>query len=638
MICGSLSGAEGMRLGDKDYWATWGITDHTALEMFHRDGNFSIGMMSSGARIHDEGHLFHHSRACGTTIVFYGNLFNARELAKDSRLATNGDEEEALGPLLLSGYEEYGSELFRKLNGNFVAVIHDPRHRRLWVARDHLGVEPLFFCRKGGTLFFSSHLHPLARHPEVEAALNPAAVVRYLLMNYNMGQETFFQGVFKLRPGHLLRVEGERQTVSPYWYLSYREKFRKTVDDYRDELLDLTRSAVRLRLDTGRFRTGAHLSGGIDSSSVVCLMRQLTDRPLHTFSFRCQAKTYDESHYARLMSDRCGTIHCEVPYDAEDARRVSKVIDLMPEPFCDIGIEVATFLLGERGAGVVDYVLTGDGGDELFAGHPVYLADLFAGRFSRIPPFLWQPLARVMQQLPDSDKKLGLVVKAKRFSYSAAFPAELYSNRWRIYYTRRELQKLLTPEWAGLAADMDPLQEVRSLYREADGNDFLSTALYGDYYTVVDFSLRRLQLLRHFGLEGRFPLLDHRLVEYGARIPSELKINGHHNTKVLFHEVMEGTLPDEIVHRKDKLGHSVPFKNWIRHAPALQGLMEEVLSPRSLSRRHIFNPERVRELYQRHLRREDNNSHRLWALLVLELWCRKNLDQKVVEPPKEVVT
>jgi len=332
----------------------------------------------------------------------------------------------------------------------------------------------------------------------------------------------------------------------------------------------------------------------MDSSTVVGLMRPMVEGDIHTFSFRCRGKSFDESHWARLMSERYNTRHHEVPYEAGDIDRIIEVVNISEEPFSDIGIEVASYLLAEKAGGTVDYVLTGDGGDELFAGHPVYLADKMASKFERVPGFIRQPLTRVLQHLPDTDAKKSLVVKAKRFSYSASFPADLFSNRWRIYYTEDELRKLLNPEWHVLMDKTNPLEDIRSLYDEADGADFLSKTLYGDYYTVVGFYLRRMELVRKFGLEGRFPRV----------------------------------LPDEIVFRKDKLGHSVPFKNWLRDVPVVKNLVQENLSAEALKKRGIFNPEFVDKLYRRHMSKADNNSHRLWALLVFELWCRNNLDKK----------
>jgi len=219
-----------------------------------------------------------------------------------------------------------------------------------------------------------------------------------------------------------------------------------------------------------------------------------------------------------------------------------------------------------------------------------------------------------------------LPVKAKRFSYSCKFPASLYSNRWRIYYTPEELQKLCLPDLRQRVNGFNPYRELLEIYQEADGKDRLSITLYGDYYSVVNFYLRRMELIRHFGVEGRMPLLDYRLVEYTARIPSALKISKNGETKVILHKVMAGELPDEIVFRKDKLGHSVPMKNWMRESVAIQRLFKEYLSSEIVRRRGLFDPAVMARMMDEHQRKVHNHSHRLWSLLVLELWCRAHLN------------
>ncbi|RMD97066.1 MAG: ATP-binding cassette domain-containing protein, partial [Calditrichaeota bacterium] len=537
--------------------------------------------------------------------ALYGNIFNLPELADRLSLPANGQAETVPGELLARGYLKLGTDLFSGLNGNFVLVIFDRRQNRLWIARDHLGIESLYFYRKDNHLFFSTHLNQLAHLPEIQVTLNPTAILRYFLFNYNPGFDTFYQDIHKLRPGYVLKIENGQMQITPYWHISFAETFSKSLPTYKEELLALFKDAIRIRLDDRRFRTGAYLSGGMDSSTVVGLMRPMVEGPIHTFSFRCRGKSFDESASARLMSERYQTRHHEVPYEATDIDRIRQIAGLAQEPFSDIGIEIASYLLAEKAAGIVDYVLTGDGGDELFAGHPVYLADRMAAKFEKIPRSLRLPLTRLLQKLPDTDQKKSLMVKAKRFSYSVQFPADLYSNRWRIYYTPDELKNLLQPDWYEQLAREAPLEEVRALYDEADGHDDLSRSLYGDYYTVVSFYLRRMELVRHFGLEGRFPLLDYRLVEYTAKIPSELKIDASGATKALLHKVMAGILPDEIVFRKDKLGHSVPFKNWLRESKQAQKLLTEYLSAEQLQKRRIFNPQFVESLLRRHLSRRE---------------------------------
>ncbi len=583
----------------------------------------AIGLRPVGVPALDANSSVYEHKASNSFAVLLGGILNRAELAAQhlgKNLEAKSDAEVAWHV-----FDKLGVKAFREFNGNFALAIWDAPKQCFYLVRDHLGIEPVYYCRKDGVLYFSSRLQRLTRVPQVGRQLSFGVLQRYLLFNYNPGYDTLFENVHSLRPGCFIKIENNRFTVEPYWRISFAEPFEKDEAAYKDELLELMRDAVRLRLAGGKFRPGAFLSGGMDSSSVVHFMQGLLQSPIATYSFRCFGKTYDESHYARVMSERYQTRHHEIPFPAEETKLIAKIAQHAQEPFSDIGIEVASFLLGSRVREEADYVLTGDGGDELFGGHPVYLADRAAEMFGKIPGFIRQPLTHALQLLPDTDAKKSLPVKAKRFSYSCKFPAALYSNRWRIYYTPEELQNLCAPDLRQRVNGFDPYRELVEIYQEADGKDHLSITLYGDYYSVVNFYLRRMELIRHFGVEGRMPLLDHRLVEYTARIPSDLKIGKKGETKVILHKVMQGELPDEIVFRKDKLGHSVPMKNWMRESVAVQTLLKEFLSTETVRRRGLFDPAVISRMMNEHQRKSHNHSHRLWSLLVFELWCRAHL-------------
>jgi asparagine synthase (glutamine-hydrolysing) len=294
----------------------------------------------------------------------------------------------------------------------------------------------------------------------------------------------------------------------------------------------------------------------------------------------------------------------------------------MDEPFCDIGIELGTYLLGQAAQGKVSYVFSGEGGDELFGGHPVYVADKLATVVDRLPQSLMSPLVRTLQKLPDSDQKKNFQVKLKRFAYSFSFPPELLSHRWRIYYTPEELQELCTDDFIASCDMTRVFDGVLKYSRETDGRDLLSRSLYSDYYTLVNFYLRRLELLRAFSLESRLPLLDHRLVEYAAKIPSRLKIRRLSDTKYIYKKVLEGVLPRQILYDRPKLGHSIPMKNWMRDDVHLRGWMAEVLSNGSLRNGGFFRKDFIHQMVEEHIQKTHNYSHRLWGLMVLELWLR----------------
>jgi asparagine synthase (glutamine-hydrolysing) len=326
------------------------------------------------------------------------------------------------------------------------------------------------------------------------------------------------------------------------------------------------------------------------------------------------------------MARRHGTVHTEIPYEADHLTLITRAVHSMDEPFCDIGIEVATYLLGRAAQGKVSYVLSGEGGDELFGGHPVYVADKFAAVVDRFPRILTGSLVELLQKIPDSDQKKNFQVKLKRFAYSLSFPPELLSHRWRAYYTPRELQELCTEDFLACCDVRQLFHGMLQYSGETDGWDPLSRSLYSDYHTLVNFYLRRLGLLRNFSIESRLPFLDYRLVEYAAKIPSRMKIRGVSDTKYIYKKTLEGILPREILYDRPKLGHSVPMKNWLRENARLRKWVGEILSESSMVKRGFFRSSVVRQLLEEHLSMRHNHSHRLWGLVVLELWLRAWLD------------
>jgi asparagine synthase (glutamine-hydrolysing) len=370
---------------------------------------------------------------------------------------------------------------------------------------------------------------------------------------------------------------------------------------------------------------GAFVSGGFDSSAIACLMRELSDSQMHSFSYRCAAKSYDESAYARIVADSCHFDHHEVVFQPKDIENIKTVVQFEDEPLCNLGITVATFLLGREAHNISSRVFSGHGGDELFGGHPVYIADKMAGLADRIPRAVLYPLTAAFRRLPDSDKKLNLTVKLKRFSESLAYPAELGTYRWRIYYGQDELNLLLSPSLSLDQREFPALfSDVLDLYTEAGDRDVLNRSLYVDFQTEVGFHLRRMNLVRHFNVQPLFPLLDYRLVEYAASIPPDLKLKGYSDAKYIERKVIDGIVPDPILNRKDKIGHSIPFKNWLRAEPAVTNFVREILFDGKLSSRGYFNPTTMQQLWDDHQTAKRNNSHRLWTLCVLELWLAAN--------------
>ena len=557
----------------------------------------------------------------GITLMFEGKIHNVSEIAE--RLGPEYvNRSGCSGESLVHLYQRFGEDFLDGVNGKFAFALWDDREQRLLLGRDQLGIESLFYAHQGGALVFGSSLKAIMATGMVGADLNPDSILQYLLYCYNPADETVVKGVSKLPAGHTMSIDGNGSKMRRYWHLSFAETEEASEERYREEVIELMRDAIRIRLEPDS-SPGIFLSGGTDSSGVLSLTSEMYDTPVDTFSFRCEGKSYDESSYARFVADKFGANHTEIDYGPSSIALMSDAVKAMDEPFSDIGIEVATFLLGKSAQGKVSYVFSGEGGDELFAGHPVYVADKIASFVDLVPKTLMSPIANLLQRLPDSDEKRNIQVKLKRFSYSLSFPKELLSHRWRIYYTRKELGGLFEKDFMA-QCDLPNMYEGMARHsRDADGKDQLSRSLYSDYQTLVDFYMRRLGLLRHFNIESRLPLMDLRLVEYASRVPSKLKIKGMSDTKYIYRKILEGTVPMEILYDRPKLGHSVPMKNWLRDDPWVTDWVSDLLFDGAISESGFFNRSYLEKMVRDHRSKAQNNSHRLWGLSVLGLWMEQ---------------
>lgn len=555
--------------------------------------------------------------AGGSWLAFCGNPFftSAPAHAEASNRAA----------AMLSVLSARGLSALTDVDGAFAIAWWDARDKTLRLIRDRFGAEPFHYWSDGKAVIFGSRAQDVMAATGATPKISAQGLAEYLTYCYSPGDTTLFEGVTRVPAGgHVIFASGKGATVKPWYRLSYANPWRPDEGEIATRYRELLEASVVSRLDATR--PGIFLSGGMDSSSVATFARRHLPGTISSFSFRCAGATFDESEFARQLAAELGTVHSEVEYGESQALTILDAIAEMDAPFCDIGIEIGTWLLAGAAEGKVDYLLTGDGGDEIWASHPVYAAQKLMKWYDRapIPGFLRRGLTGAFDFVKDSDQKRGLAVTVKRIFPPANVNPALGHYRWRLYHTPDSLQELLTPDTQKRVSHTDPFAPVMEAFEGYDGpDDGMSMWLYNDYRTVSSFYFNRLLLARRFGLEVRMPFYDRALVEYGARIPAHLKLEGVERTKRLFKVSMEGVLPDIINHRKDKLGHSVPFKNWLRTGGALNKLVTSTLVSEQFRARNLFRPEAVQRLIDEHATRRHNHSHRLWALFVLEQWLRK---------------
>jgi asparagine synthase (glutamine-hydrolysing) len=556
--------------------------------------------------------------ATGSWLALSGHVYRDQSSGRDGPVARAAS-------LILPRLLAKGTAVLAEIEGTFALAFFDARERRLHLVRDRFGVEPLFYGLGRDGALFGSRTRDLMGTGLLASGVCPHGLAEFLTYCFVPGDATLDAQIRRVPPGYFVVLDDAGNVLErERWYrLSFAGPQELDESVIRERFRTLLEEAVVRRLD-GK-RPGALLSGGMDSSSVVTFARKHRQGPILSFAFRCGGSSFDESVYARALAEAMGTEHTEVLYGEDEAFEIEKAVAEMDVPFCDIGINVGTWLLGRAAAGRADFVLTGDGGDELWASHPVYAAQRLLAPYERFPhpSGLDRAIRWVGQHFRDSENKRDLRVVLKRFLPDPDLPRELGPFRWRSYYNPLELLSLVTSDTARELAPANPFKSVLDAFNGYDGpDDGISRYLYNDYVTASSFYMNRLLLLRRFGVEARSPFYDRELVEYGTRIPAAKKLEGLERTKRLFREAMEGVLPDVINHRKDKLGHSVPMKLWLRSDGALGRRVAKVLSSESLRARGLFRPEPVQRLLAEHRARRHNHSHRIWALYVLELWLR----------------
>jgi asparagine synthase (glutamine-hydrolysing) len=552
-------------------------------------------------------------------LVFNGEIYNYRALREGLRrlghqFATQSDSE-----VILHAYESYGPACLQHFNGMFAFAIWDETQRQLFVARDRLGVKPLYYWEGGQQLVFGSELSALLCHPAVPQEIDLLAVDQLLTVEYIPAPRTILQGVRKLPPGHWLRFDAHGTHVECYWDVPLRP-FTGSHDEAVEQLRTLLADAVRLRL-VSDVPLGAFLSGGIDSSTVVALMSEASADPIRTFTIGFGEESYDETPYARLVAAQFGTRHREEILHPDIGGLAQQLVGHLDEPLADFSI-LPTYLVSKVAREEVKVVLSGDGGDELFGGYDAYVAQDADRLYRRLPSVLRQTLLpAVLDRVPPQRAKKGAINKAKRFVEGGALPAAWQHTRWMSFLPAADKAALYGQGMAQAVNGSGGLAFVEPLFEASAGRDALAQQQYVDVKTyLADNILTKVdRMSMAASLEAREPLLDYRLVEFALNLPPQWKLH-RGQTKLILRQAMRGRVPDAILN-KPKQGFSIPLKNWLRGP--LRPFMTDTLSAAAVARRGLFRPQTVTRWVDEHLAGKANHSHRLWALMVLELWQQK---------------
>ena len=555
-------------------------------------------------------------------IVFNGEIYNFQDIrrdleAKGHRFQSNTDTE-----AILHLYEDEGVECLSRLRGMFAFALWDAPRRRLFLARDRLGKKPLFYYRDQRQFVFGSEPKAMVQDPDVPADTDAEAIHHYLTFGNVPAPLSAFRGFRKLPPAHYLLLHGRQQTLHRYWSLHYVPKRPESPAALGEELLALLEEAVRLRL-VSDVPVGALLSGGIDSSVVVALMRRLTSGTVRTFSIGSDHAEYNELPFARLVAQRFDTEHHELVVRPDVMAMLPRLAWHYGEPFADSSA-VPSFAVCGMARQSVTVALNGDGGDESFLGYQRYLATVIAGRIDRLPRALRGALGRAGAWLPrTSPRSTG--ARLRRLSRVLLLdPRRRYlewltlDNGWK--------QSLYTAGFAERMRTHDSYSLLDAAYEQSDAPTFLEQTAHADVqlYLPDDLLVKVDIASMAHSLEVRSPFLDHKVVEFAARLPPELKLRGLVH-KYLIKRIMKGILPGEILRRR-KLGFGVPIDRWFRHE--LRDMAYDLLLDSRATGRGYFRPDAVRRYLDEHVQRRADHHHRLWSLLMLELWHRAYVDER----------
>src|SRR6266550_1274967 len=548
-------------------------------------------------------------------IILNGEVYNHHELRnglieRGHRFRTHSDVE-----TVLHLFEEKGERCLDDLRGMFALAIWKRKDQSLFLARDRVGKKPLYFARlTGGGIVFGSEIKAILQHPEVERDPDPSAIDQFLTLQYVPSPMTAFRGIERLAPAHWLRWREGRLEQGRYWRLVYEDKLTATEPELKEELLRLLREAVGIRLES-EVPLGAFLSGGIDSSAVVAFAAEASTKPLNTFSIGFQPIQFDESRYARLVATKFGTHHHELMVDAGAPELIDDIVWHYDQPFGDSSA-IPSFHVARITRPHVTVVLNGDGGDESFAGYKRYRLSRYQDYF-RLPMAVRSGLEAVARPaaryFSSSQILLQPTARDPLDAYFASL-VHLHPSRRSWLYQDAFLARVDRPPPA-------PLEHLLSMRHAALLDSMLDTDV--NNYLPDDLLVKMDVATMAHSLEARSPFLDHKLMEFVARVPANLKMR-EGKSKYLLKSALRGVLPDAILDRP-KMGFGVPLGSWLRSS-LKELLLDTLLSERALKRGY-FKASAVRSMVDGHMGGSNDYQYVLWDLLLLERWHRAFIDQ-----------
>ena len=558
-------------------------------------------------------------------ITFNGEIYNFREIRKElegkgHKFRSHSDTE-----VIVHLYEELGTKCLERLNGMFAFALWDAKQKSLFLARDRTGKKPLHYCVHRGHFLFASEIKALLQHPLVSREIDLKSLNKYLAYEYVPAPNSIFKAIKKLEPGYCLLFRGGAAVTSQYWDIPMENYpiSDRTEAQYIDELKELLERAVTARLEAADVPVGLFVSGGLDSGVVAAIARKAKEN-LQCFSIGFEEASFDESRYAQQVARSLGIKHHLKVFRAQEMlHMVERLPEILDEPLADPSI-LPLYLLSQFAAEHMKVVLSGDGGDELFAGYQTYQAHKLVTFYDALPGFVKESVKAFAFRLPVSHKYLSLDFKIKQFLKGVGVSSEVRFFLWRGAFSNAERHALLRPEVRLELQNENAYEEIyryvrkSGLTKELERILYLSMKLYLQDNNLV--TVDRASMAN--GLEVRSPLLDRDVVDFVCRLPMEYKLNGL-KTKYILKKVAEELLPRNVVYRKKK-GFGVPLAKWL--TGELREFMLDYLSQERIERQGIFHYPCVSQLIDEQLTMKKDNRELLWTLLVFQTWYERYIE------------
>lgn len=558
----------------------------------------------------------------GTVQVTYnGEIYNFAEIKRDLEERGHVFTSHTDTEVIVHAWEEYGIEMLHRFRGMFAFGLLDLKRNALLLARDRLGIKPLYYAIRDGRIRFASEIKALLEDAELPRELNREALFAYLGFEFVPAPQTMFAGIAKLPAGHYLLWKNGQADIRPFWDLPV-----PVADDPKLPEEEIIEGIRRLLDESVRYRLiadvplGAFLSGGLDSSSIVAIMRRHISGPLRTFTIGYPDKSFSELDYAEIISKEFGTEHHVLMIEGVTRELIEESLYHLDEPMTDLS-SIPLMLICREARKTVEVCLSGEGGDEVFCGYDRFKASRVNRYYERTVPRALREkvIAPFVLRLKDQPGKKAAVNMLKRFVEGAMLPSEGAHLRWQYFLTPEHQARLFN---AAFLAEVkpDPFAPLRPYAERCRHADPINREIYLDTrFEMPDSVLMKVdKMSMSCALEVRVPLLDHQLVEFMARVPGTRKLKGF-QTKHIFRKALEGILPRNIIYR-GKQGYSLPVKHLLREQ--LRDFMIELLEESPVIRENM-NQEYVRRLIREHLERKHNHNHILWGLMNTAIWYRR---------------